>query len=233
MFSYVTDKFSSENSRAFSQVVFPENLSFQRNTVGILCFISVPICVYKSGITSELHDNYSLIIICIRYYLSDADPVSQQAAKSSSCRHEKKKHQSRLTFGVGHVFLRGIVECLNFDLSFWKIDKTNTSLERLTKLWSLKKINKCLFIPNCTGKIMWLSVIYGKIRDGLLSMSKARASSAKIIYSNRAFGQNNCVRSKQWYAMISSQLQGTKKFQVRLNNSRNCSVCVRITFDEM
>ena len=86
MFSDVTDKFSSENSRAFSQVVFPENLSFQRNTAGILCFISVPICVYKSGITSELHDNYSLIIICIRYYLSDADPVSQQAAKSSSCR---------------------------------------------------------------------------------------------------------------------------------------------------
>ena len=86
MFSDVTDKFSSENSRAFSQVVFPEKLSFQCNTVWILCFISVPICVYKSGITSELHDNYSLIIICIRYYLSDVDPVSQQAAKNSSCR---------------------------------------------------------------------------------------------------------------------------------------------------
>ena len=31
----------------------------------------------------------------------------------------------------------------------------------------------------------------------LLSISKARASSEKIIYSNRAFGQNNRVRSKQ------------------------------------
>ena len=32
-----------------------------------------------------------------------------------------------------------------------------------------EKINKCLFIPNCTRKIMWLRVnnIHGKIRDGL------------------------------------------------------------------
>ena len=43
-------------------------------------------------------------------------------------RHEKEKHPSRLTFGVGHVFLHGIVECLNFDLSWGKFDKTITSL---------------------------------------------------------------------------------------------------------
>ena len=32
-----------------------------------------------------------------------------------------------------------------------------------------EKINKCLFIPNCTRKIMWLRVnnIHGKIQDGL------------------------------------------------------------------
>ena len=73
-------------------------------------------------------------------------------------------------------------------------------------LW---KINKCLFIPNCTRKIMWLRVnnIHGKIRDRLskLSISKARVSSAKIF----------------------------QKLKDRLNSSRNCSVCVRITFDEM
>ena len=33
--------------------------------------------------------------------------------------------------------------------------------------------------------------------------------------------------------MISSRLSGAKKFKVRLNSSMNCSVCVRITFDEM
>ena len=64
-----------------------------------------------------------------------------------------------------------------------------------------KKIYSCLFIPNCTIKIMWLRVnnIHGKIRDGSskLSISKACTSSAKIIYFNRAFGQNNRVRSKQ------------------------------------
>ena len=48
---------------------------------------------------------------------------------------------------------------------------------------------------------MWLRVnnIQEKIRDGLsqLSISKAQAPNAKIIYSKRAFGQNNRVRSKQ------------------------------------
>ena len=33
-----------------------------------------------------------------------------------------------MTFGVGHVFLRGIVECLKFNLSLRKFNKTNTSL---------------------------------------------------------------------------------------------------------
>ena len=33
--------------------------------------------------------------------------------------------------------------------------------------------------------------------------------------------------------MVSSHLKGAKKFKVWLNSSRNCSVCVRITFDEM
>ena len=37
--------------------VFPDNLSFQRNTVGILFFISVLICIYKSGIAPELCDS--------------------------------------------------------------------------------------------------------------------------------------------------------------------------------
>ena len=33
--------------------------------------------------------------------------------------------------------------------------------------------------------------------------------------------------------MIFSHLKGAKKFKVRINSSRNCSVCVRITFDEI
>ena len=64
-----------------------------------------------------------------------------------------------------------------------------------------EKINKDLFIQNCTRKNHVISInnIDGKIRDGVskLSTSKARASSAKIIHSNRAVGQNNRVRSKQ------------------------------------
>ena len=51
--------------------------AFKHNTIGILCFISVPICIYKSGIASELHDNYTFTIIFIRYYPSNVDPVSQ------------------------------------------------------------------------------------------------------------------------------------------------------------
>ena len=48
---------------------------------------------------------------------------------------------------------------------------------------------------------MWLCVNnkHEKIQDGLsqLSISKAHALSAKIIYSNHAFGQNNHTWSKQ------------------------------------
>ena len=58
-------------------VGFQTTKAFQHNTVGILCFISVPICIYKSGIASELHDNYTFTIIFIRYYPSDVDQVSQ------------------------------------------------------------------------------------------------------------------------------------------------------------
>ena len=71
----------------------------------------------------------------------------------------------------------------------------------MCNLWSLKKINKCLFIPNCTRKIMWLRVnnLHGKYEmayHNWLSISKARASGAKIIYLNRAFVQNNRVRGR-------------------------------------
>ena len=41
------------------------------------------------------------------------------------------KQHSRLTFGVGHVFLRGLVECLKFNLTLWKFNKTDPSLEIL------------------------------------------------------------------------------------------------------
>ena len=58
-----------------------------------------------------------------------------------------------------------------------------------------EKIYKCLFIPNCTRKIMWL----------YLCRWKARASRAKIIYSNpesdivrsvktTAYDQNNKIK---------------------------------------
>ena len=42
-----------------------------------------------------------------------------------------------------------------------------------------------------------------------------------------AYDQNNNI---QWYFHI---FKAQKKFKVQLNSSRNCSVCVRITFDEM
>ena len=42
-----------------------------------------------------------------------------------------------------------------------------------------------------------------------------------------AYDQNN---NMQWYLHI---FKAQKKFKVRLSSSRNCSVCVRITFDEM
>ena len=71
----------------------------------------------------------------------------------------------------------------------------------------------------------------------------------EIIYHNcgeakRASSEENnlfkpCVRSKQprtiktiIYNDIFTSLE-YKKFRDRLNNSRTCSVCVRITFDEM
>ena len=68
-----------------------------------------------------------------------------------------------------------------------------------------EKIYKCLFIPNCTRKIMWWHInnIHEKLRDSRsqLCRSKARASSAKIIYTNIwhcAFGQNNLNNKIQW-----------------------------------
>ena len=74
-----------------------------------------------------------------------------------------------------------------------------------------------------------------KIQDSLsqLCKSKTRASSAKIMNLFKP-----CVRSKQPRTIktiicndIFTSL-GAKKFKVRLNSSRNCSVFVRITFDE-
>ena len=74
---------------------------------------------------------------------------------------------------------------------------TSKSFQRLTKLHDpvgrvqlvvSEKVDECLFIPNCTRKIMKLCInnIHEKIRDSLskLCRSKARASSAKVIYSN-------------------------------------------------
>ena len=82
-------------------------------------------------------------------------------------------------------------------------------LTRLTKLHEavgrvqfvvFEKIYKCLFIPNCTRKIIWLRInnFHEKYEIGYHNCAEAkRATSAKIINSNRAFSQNNCVRSKQ------------------------------------
>ena len=57
--------------------------------------------------------------------------------------------------------------------------------------------------------------IHEKIRDGLpwLSISKLRASSAKTVYSNRAFGQNNRVdqnNNMQWYLHIVKAQKNSK-----------------------
>ena len=57
--------------------------------------------------------------------------------------------------------------------------------------------------------------IHEKIRDALpwLSISKLRASSAKIIYSNRALGQNNRVdqnNNMQWYLHIVKAQKNSK-----------------------
>ena len=110
----------------------------------------------------------------------------------------------------------------------------------------LKKINKCLFTPNCTIKIMWLRIgnIHEKIgnihkKNTILIMQK---QSACIKYKSNlfkpckwlcAFGQEKTrtLRSKQ-YTMIFSHIKRAKNLKVRLNSSRNCSFCVRITFDE-
>ena len=79
-------------------------------------------------------------------------------------------------------------------------------LTRLTKLHEavgrvqfvvFEKIYKCLFIPNCTRKSFHYVLITSmkKYEIGYHNCAEAkRATSAKIIYSNRAFSQNNCVR---------------------------------------
>ena len=82
--------------------------------------------------------------------------------------------------------------------------------------------------------------MHEKLRDSLsqLCRSKASASSAKIIYSNLA---NDIVRSVKTTAPdLNNKIQwcfhigeAQKKFKFQLNSSRNCSVCIGITFDEM
>ena len=63
-----------------------------------------------------------------------------------------------------------------------------------------EKNYKCLFIPNCTKKIMWLCInnIHEKYEIAYHNYAEAEGtSSTKLIYSNSAFGQNNGVQSKR------------------------------------
>ena len=107
-------------------------------------------------------------------------------------------------------------------LATLKICTNFTHPTSLCNLLVFEKIYSWLFIPNCTrnhvitfnnctGKFVWLRInnIREKIRD---STSEAkRASNAKIIYSNRAFGQNNCEQLKQENTMIFPTAQKSSK----------------------
>ena len=104
-----------------------------------------------------------------------------------------------------------------------------------------EKIYKCLFIPNCTRKIMWLCFnnINEKIRGSFHSYAEEKRAHHVQNWFIQTLQVTSCVQSNQtrtiktirWNDIFTSLRR--KKIQNRPNSSRNCSVCVRITFDEM
>ena len=63
----------------------------------------------------------------------------------------------RLSYVCPATLILALVTCLHDILAVGRV-----------QFVFFEKISKCLFIPNCTRKIMWLRVnnIHGKIRDG-------------------------------------------------------------------
>ena len=106
----------------------------------------------------------------------------------------------------------------------------------------LEKIYKCLFIPNCTRKTVWLRInnIHENYEIAYYNYTEAKRGCKNDLFKpcewHCAFGWNNRVLSKQKYTMPFLYLLGAKKIKVRLNSSRNCSVwfllllCPELTF---
>ena len=102
---------------------------------------------------------------------------------------------------VGFFFMKTNNRCLisfsNFVMVLINRWQYFLSSSSVCGLW---KISKCLFIPNCTRKIMWVRInnIHGKITRWLIIIKHKQ--SARIKCKNNLF--KPCVRSKQLRTII-------------------------------
>ena len=78
-------------------------------------------------------------------------------------------------------------------------------------LWSLK-IYKCLFLPNCTRKIMWLLIndIHEKHNYNNKFWQRARFCFIQLIGWNRLLPLSNLEMYKDWFNMVTSLLKITR-----------------------
>ena len=136
---------------------------------------------------------------------------------------------------VGFFFMKTNNRCLisfsNFVMVLINRWQYFLSSSSVCGLW---KINKCLFIPNCTRKIMWLRInnIHGKITRWLIIIKHKQ--SARIKCKNNLC--KPCIRSKHRVRAICNDIFASlrrKKVQSPAKQFKERSICVQIMSDEM